>query len=293
MKTIDPALLALFASVGGEIELPSVDLYTITPLGGGTPVRWSGADISIDWGGNTYDRNPLLTRGSVKEKRGIEVSSLSLIVQCNETNLINGVPIIPFARGGGFDGASLKYDRLFGSAWGTWVGTVTRFSGRIGPVRNATRDGFEFNVNSWSELLNADMPPNVVQATCLHSVFDTGCGLVAASFAQAKTVQASPAPTTSTFQIVNTSPVRAAEHWALGKALFTSGANSGLTRSIRSFTSGGLVTLTVPLPVAPASGDGVTLTPGCDLLQATCSGKFSNLSKFKAMPYVPVPETGV
>jgi hypothetical protein len=33
--------------------------------------------------------------------------------------------------------------------------------------------------------------------------------------------------------------------------------------------------------------------PGCDRLQATCSGKFANLPNFRGCPFIPVPETAV
>lgn len=292
MKTVTQDLLDLFAAVGGADELVSADLYTLT-LADGTVIRCSGADQAVTWGGNYFDRTYKFSRGSIREERGVKVSSLDVEVLANTSDLINGVPLIPYARNGGFDGASMKLERVFGLVFGTWVGSVVRFSGRVGPIKEITRDGFSFAVNSWAELLNANMPPNVVQPECMHTLFDTGCGLNRASFANAKTVQSSPAPTTRAFQITNTSPVRAADYFALGRAVFTSGPNAGVTRTIKSFTSGGLVTLIVPLPAQPGVGDAVTLYPGCDKLMATCSGKFSNLGRRKSADFVPVPETAL
>ncbi|MCU0624551.1 MAG: phage BR0599 family protein, partial [Gemmatimonadaceae bacterium] len=78
----------------------------------------------------------------------------------------------------------------------------------------------------------------------------------------------------------------------LGIVRFTSGALSGVSRVVRSHVqSGGVLRLVAPLPAAPAPGDGIAVTPGCDKRQATCSSKFSNLARFRGYPYIPVPET--
>ena len=39
-----------------------------------------------------------------------------------------------------------------------------------------------------------------------------------------------------------------------------------------------------PLPFAPATGDAFKVAFGCDHTQATCQGKFNNLSEFPRLP---------
>lgn len=292
MKSASAPVIALLGASGGSTPLFKADLYTLT-LAGGTVIRWTGHDQPVTIGGVTWPLWAKVERGSISQKRGVEVSSLEVTLWPEPTDTINGVALIPFARGGGLDGATLLLERAYGSDFQTWVGKISRFSGRLGPIRNITRDGFTFTVNSWLELLNAQFPPNLVQAECTHTLFDAGCGLTAATFANAKTVQASPAPTALAFQIANTSPVRAAAYYPLGKAVFTSGPNAGVSRTIRAFTSGGLVTLIAPLPSIPGIGDGVTLYPGCDKLLGTCTTTFANALRRKAADFVPAPETGV
>jgi uncharacterized phage protein (TIGR02218 family) len=75
--------------------------------------------------------------------------------------------------------------------------------------------------------------------------------------------------------------------------VFTSGAHAGDTYGIRADDGAGNLMPTTPLPTPPANGDGITVYPGCDKQQSTCSGKFSNLQHFEGFPYVPVPETAV
>jgi hypothetical protein len=62
---------------------------------------------------------------------------------------------------------------------------------------------------------------------------------------------------------------------------------------VRAYTAGGTVALVLPFPAAPVAGNAFTAYPGCDYLQGTCSGKFSNLSHFKGEPFVPATETSV
>jgi len=68
------------------------------------------------------------------------------------------------------------------------------------------------------------------------------------------------------------------------------GPNAGISRTVKTHTSGALTVLQ-PWPFAVASGNTFTAYPGCDKAQATCSGKFSNLVRFRGMPYIPIPET--
>jgi hypothetical protein len=85
----------------------------------------------------------------------------------------------------------------------------------------------------------------------------------------------------------------------LGTVTFTSGVNNGLIRTVKSYTrivprSGpmtGVLNFTLPLPNVPGIGDTFTAYAGCDKQQATCAGKFHNISHFSGEPYVPVAET--
>ena len=78
-----------------------------------------------------------------------------------------------------------------------------------------------------------------------------------------------------------------------GQILFTSGANAGLLKAVKSY-AGQFFTFNSPLPFVPNAGDLFTAYPGCDKTQATCSSsKFNNLVNFEGFPYVPAPETAI
>jgi uncharacterized phage protein (TIGR02218 family) len=93
---------------------------------------------------------------------------------------------------------------------------------------------------------------------------------------------------------LNTSLTGADNYYNRAYILFTSGANTGLRRTVRSsLNAGGVLNLLQALPVAPAAGDAFTLYPGCNKSAATCTTRFSNIVNFKGFPFVPVPETAI
>ena len=285
MKAASSALLNLLNS-GADFQM--VDLWTIT-LTGGAVVRWSGGDVPIVSGGHIYALGPVIEREAISEKIGLDVTTVDMAISANSDDLINGVPIIPFIRGHGLDGANVRLDRAFLTDWSLpVVGTVLRFSGRVTAISAISGNTATVTVSSWTVLLNANMPANLYQVGCLHSVYDAGCALSAAAFAVMGAVSASPAPTATVF---DTGLTPTANDFAQGRIVFTSGANNGVSATVRANDASGLFTLVAPLPNPPAAGDAFTAYPGCDLTQARCSGRFNNLGRFKATPYVPVPET--
>ena len=281
MKTISAPLAALLAT-GNFI---STDLWTIT-LNGGAVIRWTSADIPISFGGNTWAKGPAIRRGQIAERRGVEVAALDVEITAIATDLINGKAILPFIAGHGLDGATVKLERAFAPTWLQAItGTIIRFAGKvtsIGSIQGATA---KLTVSSWMILLDAALPRNLYQAGCLHTLYDAGCTLNPASFATAGTISTGGATTT----LATSLAAPAVNDFALGRIVFTSGANSGISRTVRSNDGAGGVVLVSPLPSAVGVGDAFTIYKGCNLVQSTCSGKFNNLPNFKATPFVPLP----
>lgn len=287
MKAASGPLLALLNG-GGNFQ--RADLWTIT-LNGGQVVRWSGADKPLSANGNFYPLGPALDRGSITVKSGLETATLDLTITANADDTINGVPAVQFIARRGLDGANVKLDRAFLPTWQDPVtGTVLRFSGRVTSTPDCSGNEAKITISSWSILFNTQVPANLYQSACLHSVYDTGCALDPAVFQSTGTVTASPAPTQIGFGSGLTGN---AGRWSQGRVLFTSGANSGLTAAVKSNDGSGNFALIQPLPVAPAPGDTFTAFPGCDLTMGTCDTKFNNLGRFRGEPFVPVPETAL
>jgi uncharacterized phage protein (TIGR02218 family) len=269
-------------------EIRMADLYTIT-LKGGLALRYTTWDTNLVVLGNTFLTGPPnIDRSAVEEKIGMDVSTLELTIQASATDLVNGIPILQAIGQGFFDGAAFKIERLFMDSNGNQIGTVIRFSGFIGPVNELGRSYAKIDVEAGTKLLQMQLPALILQPGCTNTLFDARCGLIKASFAEANVVQAG-----STINKLISLSVKADAYYNNGQIVFTSGANNGLVKAVKSY-AGQQFTFNSPLPFVPSAGDAFTAYPGCDKTQATCSSpKFSNLVNFEGFPYVPVPETAI
>ena len=127
------------------------------------------------------------------------------------------------------------------------------------------------------------MPKNLFSPTCLHVLYDAGCGVIRGTYSADGVVGAG-----STSNSIAWSGARAGD--AQGSLVFTSGANANIRATVKAAAAGSGYTLMYPLPFAPVAGDTFNVAFGCDHTQATCQGKFNNLANFRGFPYVPPPQ---
>lgn len=263
-----------------------VDLFTFT-LSGGQIVRYTSADMAVTVGGARYGLGPAIKRGKTRLSVGITVDTLEVTLGADASVTIGSTPILPFIAAGGLDSARLSLDRAFAPAPGAaWVGTLALFQGRVSDTK-ISRYEAALTVASDAELLNVMLPRNVYQPGCSNTLFDAACGRSKAAYQVSATANSS---TDFSRTLFGTALGQAASYFALGWALGVSGANAGIGRTIKAFSSG-VVTTIQPWPQTVAVGDTFTFYPGCDKQQSTCSGKFVNLPRFRGHPYVPAPET--
>lgn len=249
------------------------EIYTFT-LVGGTVLRYSAAATQITVGANTWTKTGLnFKRGSTKVVLGLETDQFDLTVYHDPNDpstYVNGQKFADFVRQGGLDGAVMQMERVFMApgSWGdTSNGTVIWFYGLVSntaPGRSETR----ITVKDLTEKLNQQWPRRVVQASCIHTLYDSGCTLNKAAFAVAGTVGVGSTTTTITSNLAN-----ADDYFSLGFVVFNTGAAAGQKRSIKTYAqAGGVMALNFPLTAAPANGDTFTVYPGCDKMMATCGG---------------------
>lgn len=282
---------ALVNLLNSGAPLHKADLYTLT-LPSGSVLRWSGADMALIGNGQTWALGPGLKRGQVRWRVGAEVDVLDLTVFTDAARPINiaGTPLLAYIRAGGLRGARLQLDRAFWGVGATQpVGALLWFSGRVAEVTRLDRHQAQLSIQSDLEALTNMVPRAVYQAGCLNTLFDSKCGLSRAALQVSGTVTTGTNPTRSYFSASGLA--QAAGYFSLGTVSFTSGANNGISRTVRTHNASGVLILLAPLPAAAAPGDTFTIVPGCDNLQITCSGKFANLPRFRGQPYVPQPET--
>lgn len=295
MRSANSATIALLAT-GNYVR---ADLWTIT-LNGGTVIRWHNLDLplgKVSYGGNTWLKGPGIRRNSISEKTGVEVTTLQVDLIALATDLINGKPIIPFIAGHGLDGATIKLERAYAPDWPSMyghgagvTGTSIRFAGKVTSVDSIQGAVASFTVSSWMVLLNADMPRNLFQAACMHTLYDPGCTVNPASFSASGHFTTGVAAGSVSGP---TSLTQADAYFSLGRIVMTSGANNGLSRTVKAYANAsGQVTLSYPFANAIATGDTFTAFAGCDLTRgANGCTKFSNLANYKGTDFVPQPTT--
>jgi uncharacterized phage protein (TIGR02218 family) len=289
------------------------DLYSIDLVGGPTLYYTTGA-IDVLSGGNLYSSRWLFVdeegnRSTAHWKLGLDVDNWVVHMMPAPVDPVTGVPYpaqimgqpwLAAAQAGVLDGATVQIDRAYWAAWPTvsypYVAQYVLpklFMGRVAAV-DVMRQKAIITVNSHLELLTTAMPRNLFQAPCRHTLFDAGCTLAQASFALAGNIVTVPGQSTLTSAIAGGIP--GSGTGALGQLLWTSGANAGFRRGIRSSTpiAGGywVMQLIAPMYFPVGLGDAFTLYPGCDKQFSTC-GLFGNQPNFGGQPTIPAPETAI
>ena len=183
MKPASSALVTYLNNARANPDMPLImaDIFTFTMLSG-TILCYTNVDVTFTYNGNTYLANSILVDGlKYKASVGLEVDQQQITVAALSTDTITGgAPFLQALRDGSFDGCEIERDRVFFSdvIGGTAIGSVTLFKGRLGVIDEIGRTSAKLTVNSDLVLLDIDMPRNVYQPTCLHTLYDSGCTLV-------------------------------------------------------------------------------------------------------------------
>jgi len=265
------------------------DIFTFG-LASGVSLYYTNVDVGFSYNGKVYLANSVRVSGlKYKASIGLEVDQQQITVSALSTDAIpGGASFLQALRDGSFDGATIERDRVFFSdhIGGTVIGAVTLFKGRLGQIQQIGRTSAKLTVNSDLILLDHDMPRNIYQPTCLHTLYDSGCALSRSSFSTNGTVGAG-----STASVIIWSGASA--NYAQGTMTFTSGDNDGVSTTIGSANPGTSLALIYPLEAVPAPGDTFTVAFGCDHTPATCQNKFNNLVNFRGFPFVPPPQMAI
>lgn len=205
---------------------------------------------------------------------------------------IGGTSFLTACANGGFDGGVIQISKGFfnppasGHQLDVSPGIVPWFYGLVDEIQ-AGRFAVDITVNDAVQILNVQMPRNILQSGCVHALFDPGCTLSKTAF----TTSGSVASVTNATTLQGTGFTQGTGYFTLGVLTFTSGVLAGASYTIKSFTGPVTLTSIVPWAAMPSPGDTFTLVPGCDKSQATCTAKFGNLIHYRGAPYVPQPET--
>jgi len=286
MKATTAAVVAALnaARAAPDAEIAIAECFTFT-LATATTLAWTNVDLPVTYNGTTFSATGPLVQGlKYKASVGLEVDKQQIIIAARPTDLISGNPVLNAIREGAFDGATVQRDRVFLSAiGGAVIGGVTMFHGRVSTIDSVGRTQAQITVASDLVILDYDMPRNIYSPTCVHTLYDSGCGVIRGAYSASGTVGVG-----STAGAINTS-VAAAGH-VQGSILFTSGVNANVRATVKSVIAGATLALMYPLPSPPATGDAFTVAFGCDHTRGTCQGRFNNLANFRGFPFVPPPQ---
>lgn len=264
------------------------DLFDITTASGVS--RYASSDLDILVTPNNYiATGPLIKRTGTRTIIGLETDTMKISVMASQTHLLEGIPFVQAVMRGALANSTVSVQKAFMSAWGVApVGVLPMFAGRVSNIR-VSRNNAEIEVKSDIEILSTRLPRNLYQPPCVNTLYDSACAVSRAAFLVSYTASGGTVSTMTTTGLSGTYP---SGWFDQGTVLFTSGPNTGLKRTVKSYLSGNF-TFALPLPFAIGSGDGFQALPGCNKSQATCTSKFSNLPRFKGVPYIPAAEVAL
>ena len=260
------------------------DLFTLTLARTGQMLTFTNVDHPVWWNDTYYDPYSLAIEGlQFKKSVGLTVDEQAISLSATRDLLIDGHPWFDEIANGLLDHAEIRRERVFAPDWNsTPVGSVTLFDGIVSTIDALTTTQCQLKVKSYLSLLNQPMPRNSWQTSCLHTLFDSGCTLSKAAYQTIGQVGAG-----STVNTLNWSGATSGYYWQ-GTITFTSGPNTGLSRTIKLATGSQLM-LHLPLPWMPLTGDSFFAYPGCDKTYQTCKNRFNNTANNRSYPFIPTP----
>ncbi|MDF2563672.1 MAG: hypothetical protein K0Q53_67 [Massilibacillus sp.] len=292
MKTASTALQNLFTEymLGKRRTWYIAELYMFK-LSSGQTLLYTGHDTTLSIGGNIYEHWPI-DHGDITEERGIKVSDTTIDIYFNPFDKITGLGVTWYQalQSGAFDDCTVSIDRLYSpDPWSYIMPNISsnyvlkgRFVGRM-DTDELRFTSATLTVKSALELLNTQLPRNLMSPSCLNTFGDFMCGINKENLGVTFTAQAGSSKTS----IVSTST--GSGYYTQGTIVGITGANIGVTRTVKVFTSG-VASLFHPFNLAVSVGDTFRIYPGCSKTITACQG-FNNLARFRGMPFIPVPET--
>lgn len=266
------------------------DLFTIT-LTNGTALRYTNCDVKIATDGVVFQPLSIERTGTTQE-RGISVDEVSLTITVDRRDVIPGG--LTFMQGivnGAFENALLRIDRVFSPEpfrfnmppisadyvllW--WIGLLN--------IDSAGGNTVEATAASMTQLLNVKFPRNLYYPPCIYTLGDVGCKVDVKRYEIAGQALAE-----SSRSIIKSGLMLTDGYLTQGSVTFTSGANTNVTRTIRS-NAGGEISVVLPFQTVPQAGDAFAVLPACDKSMNCCKYRFDNLRNFRGYPFIPVPET--
>lgn len=236
---------------------------------------FTACPVAIVYDGLTYEPSTALTPSAIRTEAGSGVDNMD-VVGFLESEAIRARDLLA----GRYDQAEVEVFLVSRSNLG--AGRIVVMAGRIGEAE-LEGDRFKSELRSWLQHASAK-PQRRANTTCDVKEFgDARCGKSLTGLRWTATVTS----VDSRRVFACSSLVGRTEAMAYGDVLMQSGANEGVRRMVKTFTSGtGQIELQEPLPLAIEVGDGLQLTAGCDRSFAACKA-YNNVLNFRGFPHMP------
>lgn len=266
MKTFTPALAAHYASgsttLAHALRIERKD---------GEVFAFTSADHDAIIGGLRYLAAPGLQISSIAATAGFAVDNLELTVFPDPDRLPRESFIAGLWQGARFE--------LFEYNWAAPAdGKNTLKRGWLGECK-LQAESVTVELRSLRQALQQQVGSFTTQ-TCRWRLGDARCQVPLAPLTHTGAV-AAPA---DRYEIAGLAG--ADDYYAEGVVRFTSGANAGVERKVRSYAAG-VMTLATPLPFVPAVGDAFTAVAGCRKRLQDCRDDYANVRRFGGEPHIP------
>ena len=245
----------------------------------GAALGFTDHDRDITFDGTTFEAAAGFTASEIRESVGLSIDNLEVESVLRSSRLDEDL-----LAAGLLDDAAVE---IFRVNWSSPDQRVLMRKGSLGEVR---RSGSSFTAEIRGLAHYLQQPKGrLYQISCSADLGDARCGVV---------LSAPPLRATGTVLAGTGERVLAVAGLAgyeagwfdRGLCAITSGLASGRKSEVRRHTLSGstaTVELWHPLAVAPAAGDTIEITAGCDKTLDTCRVKFSNSLNFRGFPHMP------
>ena len=226
-------------------------------------------DLVID--GLIHRAAPGMTPSAIKRSDGLEADTMD-VAGALTSAAIAARDLIA----GRWDGARVM---LFAVDWSGAPGRIELGEGLIGAVETRD-DGFTAELRGASALLDRAVAEET-SPECRAELGDRRCRVAMAGRRRFARVVAADG-----VALTLGAAEPSANAYGGGRLRWFDGANAGLEAVIAS-SEGTSIMLRAEPVFAPAAGDLVEISEGCDKSIATCAGRFANAANFRGEPFLP------
>lgn len=270
----------------GNPPMTKADLFVISPPKGATIYIAEGQwDIKVASGTNGWSGSTQIfsatgygswTRGTITSEAGFSLAANSMALTCVPQQGVNfpgtSLGLLAAAFNGLFDASTVTVYTAYmplGSYGNVSYGLETKFVGFIEKITDINRTEVVFEVQDPMYLLNEKLPKRLIQSSCPWSFGDSNCNVAGGVSAFTQNFTAYSASSQSILRPV-TAFTQASGYFAQGVAKCLTGANAGLSQTVKQQDNVGSFVLTA---AANASGGNTvytgTLTGGASNAFAT------------------------